>query len=91
MKSELIRLRLLLSTIERLVDESIEAGYQTQDEISTQIVANELHQTKMILDQKEKMIFHHERLFTEQKIKSIEKSQIPSWKNLFFFCFSLLE
>ncbi|CAF3022019.1 unnamed protein product [Rotaria sp. Silwood2] len=34
MKTELLRLRLLLSTIDRLVTESIDACYQTQDEIN---------------------------------------------------------
>ena len=60
MKHELLRLRLLLSTIDRLVNESIDACYQTQDEIVTQLVANELINGKRIIEQNEQLITKNE-------------------------------
>ena len=73
MKSELLRLRLLLSTIDRLVNESIDACYQTQDEIVTQIVSNELINTKRIIEQNERLIIKNEMILTSEQVKLIDK------------------
>ncbi|CAF1259963.1 unnamed protein product [Adineta steineri] len=72
MKNELLRLRLLLSTIDRLVTESIDACYQTQDEIVTQLVANELVHSKRIIEQNEQLIIQNERILTSEQLKLIE-------------------
>jgi hypothetical protein len=74
MKTELLRLRLLLSTIDRLVNESIDACYQTQDEIVTQLVSNELIHAKRIIDQNEQLIIKNEMMLTVEQVKLIEKS-----------------
>jgi len=74
MKRELLRLRLLLSTIDRLVNESIDACYQTQDEIVTQLVSNELINSKRIIEQNEQLIIKNEIILTNQQVKLIEKS-----------------
>jgi len=74
MKTELLRLRLLLSTIDRLVNESIDACYQTQDEIVTQLVSNELIHAKRIIDQNEQLIIKNEMILTAEQVKLIEKS-----------------
>ncbi len=71
MKIELLRLRLLLSTIERLVNESIDAAYQTQDEIVTQLVSNELIHTKRIIEQNEQLIIKNELILTTEQVKLI--------------------
>ncbi len=71
MKTELLRLRLLLSTIERLVNESIDAAYQTQDEIVTQLVSNELIHTKRIIEQNEQLIIKNELILTTEQVKLI--------------------
>ena len=71
MKTELLRLRLLLSTIERLVNESIEAGYQTQDETVTQLVSNELIHLKRLIEQNEQLIIKNELLLTNEQVKLI--------------------
>ncbi len=73
MKSELLRLRLLLSTIDRLVHESIDACYQTQDEIITQIVSNELIHSKRIIEQNEQLIIKNEMMLTIEQVKLIDK------------------
>ncbi|CAF4310838.1 unnamed protein product, partial [Adineta steineri] len=72
MKNELLRLRLLLSTIDRLVTESIDACYQTQDEIVTQLVANELVHSKRIIEQNEQLIIQNERILTSEQVKLIQ-------------------
>lgn len=71
MKSELLRLRLLLSTIERLVNESIEAGYQSQDETVSQLVSNELIHSKRLIEQNEQLIIKNELLLTNEQVKLI--------------------
>ena len=71
MKRELLRLRLLLSTIDRLVNESIDAGYQTQDETVTQLVSNELIQSKRIIEQNEQLIIKNEMMLTSEQVKLI--------------------
>jgi hypothetical protein len=73
MKSELLRLRLLLSTIDRLVNESIDACYQTQDEIVTQLVSNELIHAKRIIEQNEQLIIKNEMTLTMEQVKLIGK------------------
>jgi hypothetical protein len=73
MKRELLRLRLLLSTIDRLVNESIDACYQTQDEIVTQLVSNELVTSKRIIEQNQQLIIKNERILTTEQVKLIEK------------------
>ncbi|CAF0832735.1 unnamed protein product [Rotaria sp. Silwood1] len=78
MKTELLRLRLLLSTIDRLVTESIDACYQTQDEIVTQLVSNELFNAKRIIEQNEQLISKNEMILTTEQIKLIEKSKDES-------------
>ncbi|CAF3479052.1 unnamed protein product [Rotaria sordida] len=80
MKTELLRLRLLLSTIDRLVTESIDACYQTQDEIVTQLVSNELIHAKRIIEQNEQLINKNEMILTTEQIKLIEKSKDDSDK-----------
>ncbi|CAF0812904.1 unnamed protein product [Rotaria sordida] len=80
MKTELLRLRLLLSTIDRLVTESIDACYQTQDEIVTQLVSNELIHAKRIIEQNEQLIIKNEMILTTEQIKLIEKSKDDSDK-----------
>ena len=71
MKNELLRLRLLLSTIERLVNESIDAGYQTQDETVSQLASNELIQLKRLIEQNEQLITKNELLLTNEQVKLI--------------------
>jgi hypothetical protein len=71
MKRELLRIRLLLSTIDRLVNESIDACYQTQDETVTQIVSNELVQSKRIIEQNEQLIIKNEMILTSEQVKLI--------------------
>jgi hypothetical protein len=71
MKTELLRLRLLLSTIERLVNESIDATYQTQDETVTQLVSNELINAKRIIEQNEQLIIKNELVLTSEQVKLI--------------------
>ncbi|CAF4327661.1 unnamed protein product [Rotaria magnacalcarata] len=78
MKTELLRLRLLLSTIDRLVTESIDASYQTQDETVTQLVSNELIQTKRIIEQNEQLISKTEMSLTTEQVKIIEKNKDTS-------------
>ncbi|CAF3200066.1 unnamed protein product [Rotaria socialis] len=78
MKTELLRLRLLLSTIDRLVTESIDASYQTQDETVTQLVSNELIQTKRIIEQNEQLISRTEMSLTTEQVKIIEKNKDTS-------------
>lgn len=73
MKSELLRLRLLLSSIERLVTESIDASYQTLDETVTQLVSSELNQSKRIIEQNEQLISSNEMILTKEQVKLIEK------------------
>ena len=73
MKTELLRLRLLLSTIDRLVNESIDASYQTQDETVTQLVSNELLNTKRIIEQNEQLIIKNELTLTTEQVTLIEK------------------
>lgn len=73
MKNELLRLRLLLSTIERLVNESIDAGYQTQDETVSQLVSNELIQLKRLIEQNEQLITKNELLLTNEQVNLIGK------------------
>jgi hypothetical protein len=73
MKTELLRLRLLLSTIDRLVNESIDASYQTQDETVTQLAANELITSKRIIEQNEQLIIKNEMLLTTEQVKLIER------------------
>jgi len=72
MKNELLRLRLLLSTLDRLVNESIDAGYQTQNETTTQLVTNELITAKHQILQNEELIAKNELLFTQTQVKTIE-------------------
>ncbi|CAF0823757.1 unnamed protein product [Adineta ricciae] len=72
MKKELLRLRLLLTTIDRMVNESIDACYQTQDETVTQLISNELVHSKRIIEQKEEEIVRNERELTEEQVKVIE-------------------
>lgn len=72
MKNELLRLRLLLSTLDRLVNESIDAGYQTQNETTTQLVTNELISAKYQIIQNEDLIAKNELLFTQTQVKTIE-------------------
>jgi hypothetical protein len=73
MKSELLRLRLLLSTIDRLVNESIDASYQTQDETITQLVSNEIISSKRLIEQNEQLISKNEILLTHEQVKLIDK------------------
>ena len=73
-KGEILRLRLLLTTIERLVNESIDASYQTQDETVTQLVSSEIVQVKRIIEQNEQMICKFEMSLTEVQVKLIEPS-----------------
>lgn len=73
MKNEILRLRLLLTTIDRLVNESIDASYQTQDEVVTQVVSNELISTKRIIEQNEQLIIKNELLLTDEQVKLIHQ------------------
>jgi hypothetical protein len=70
---------LLLSTIERLVNESIDAGYQTLDETVTQLVSNELINSKRIIEQNEQLITKNELTLTTEQVKLI--STKPDEKN----------
>lgn len=72
MKNELLRLRLLLSTIDRLVTESIDACYQTQDEVVTQLVSNELAHAKRIIEQNDQLISKTEMSLTNEQVKLID-------------------
>ena len=72
MKTELLRLRLLLSTIDRLVNESIEASYQTQEETVTQLVMAELNNAKRSIEQQEQLISKNEMNLTVEQVKLIE-------------------
>lgn len=72
MKTELLRLRLLLSTIDRLVNESIDASYQTHDETITQLVASELNNAKRLIEQQEQLISKSEMNLTTEQVKLIE-------------------
>lgn len=72
MKKELLRLRLLLSTLDRLVHESIDAGYQTLDETLTQLVASELSQAKLIIEQNERSISESDRSLVDEDVKLID-------------------
>lgn len=82
MKTELLRLRLLLSTIDRLVNESIDACYQTQDETVTQLVSNELVTSKRIIEQNEQLILKSERILTTEQVKLIENQTDESDKKI---------
>ena len=75
MKNELLRLRLLLSTIDRLVSESIDAGYQTHDETSTQLVTSELNHVKRLIEQNERLINENDLNLTRIQVKLIEPSK----------------
>lgn len=77
MKKELLRLRLLLSTIDRLVHESIDAGYQTLDETTTQIVVTELNQAKSIIEQNERLISKSDQSLIEENVKLIDNAKTP--------------
>ena len=82
MKRELLRLRLLLTTIERLVNESIDAGYQTQDETVTQLVSNELINSKRLIEQNEQLITKNELLLSTEQVKLIgNQSEEKKTKN----------
>jgi hypothetical protein len=72
MKSELLRLRLLLSTIDRLVNEAIDASYQTLDETVSQLVNNELNQAKQIIRANEELLNKSDTTFTLEHVKLIE-------------------
>ena len=74
MKNELLRLRLLLSTVDRLVTESIDACYQTQNETVTQLVSNELVNAKLLIEQNEQLISKNEMTLIAEQVKLIEKS-----------------
>lgn len=80
MKKELLRLRLLLSTIDRLVHESIDAAYQTLDETLTQLVASELSQAKLVIEQNERLISDSDRTLIEENIKLIDEAKVPQQK-----------
>lgn len=71
MKKELLRLRLLLSTIDRMVTEAVDACYQTADETVTQLVANESVHSKRLIEQNEQLIAKSELLLTTEQVKLI--------------------